>query len=233
MNNEFIPGDIIYLNHGANWIVNPGGEYIMLRRMVDLVRTPIIPGQQKIINQLGTVYAEVGRIRVNIVNKGSATAEVLQACESISVGDIAVPFDVKPAPPLKASATFDAFAPPTGKGDGRLVAAKDFGTLLRKGDIGYLDIGSKQGVAVGQYYRLYRPFEGSPYHDIYLRYRNALPDKVRGMQYNVHLTRKEMSAMPRDVIGEAVVLHVEGRSATILVTYASKSVMVGDYVELE
>lgn len=233
MKNEFVPGDVLYLNRGAKWVVNPGGEYIMLRRMADINKVQLFPGQQKILKELGTLYSEVGRIRVNIINDRSVTAEVLQACESISVGDIAVPFDVKPAPELKTSATFDRFAPPSGKGDGMIVASRDFGMILRKGDIGYMDIGAREGVAVGQHYRIYRPFQGSPYLDLYKRYRNSLPEKVYGMQLNVHLTPEQMRSLPRDVVGEAVVLHVEGRAATLLVTFSLRDIVVGDYVELE
>lgn len=233
MKNEFVPGDVLYLNRGTKWVVNPGGEYMMLRRMVDVNNVEIFPGQRKLLKELGTLYAEVGRIRVNIINDRSVTAQVLQACESISVGDIAIPFDVKPAPELRPSTTFDRFAPPSGKGDGMIVAAKDFGMILRKGDIGYMDIGSREGVTIGQYYRIYRPFQGSPYLDLYKRYRNNVPEKINGMLLNVRLTPEQMKGLPRDVVGEAVVLHVEGRSATLLVTFSVRDIVVGDYIELE
>jgi hypothetical protein len=231
--NEFTPGDVVYLNHGAGWIVNPNGEYIALRRMADVNPVEVFPGQRKLLQGLGTFYSEVGRVRVNIVNERNAIGQVTQACESIVIGDILVPFDLKPAPPLRASESFDRFAPPTGKANGTIVAAKDYGMILRAGDIGYMDIGAKEGVQVGQYYRVWRPFEGSKTLDLYRRYRNSYPEKLSGMRLNVHLTPEEVRTLPRDVIGEAVVLHVEGRTATILITHALDAIAVGDQVELE
>ncbi len=232
LRNEFIPGDVVFLSKGAANIVNPGGEYMVLRKMVDVDKQEIYPGQRRILEQLGTYYSEVGRIHVNILRPEHAIAEVRQACESIAVGDILVPFDVKPAPPLKASAGFDRFAPPSGKATGRIVAARDWTMLLRTGDIGYVDIGSKDGLQVGQYLRAYRPFTGS-YVDLYRRYENQYPSNIGGMKLSVPLSEAERKSLPRDVQGEVIVLHVEGRSATVMVTFAQKDIIVGDDVEVE
>ncbi|MCX6619193.1 MAG: hypothetical protein NTZ98_24240, partial [Acidobacteria bacterium] len=73
---QFVSGDIVYLNVGAGWIVNPGGEYAVLRRVQDMVRREVFPGQYLRLLQLGLMYQEVGRLRVNMVRPGSATATV-------------------------------------------------------------------------------------------------------------------------------------------------------------
>ncbi len=230
--NEFIPGDIVYLNRGAGWIVNPSGEYMVLRRTRDIQMQEIFPRQRMMMEQLGTVYKEVGRIKVNIVHELSATAQVLQACDSITVGDIVIPFNVKAAPPLKPSVGFDRFAPPTGKTGGTIVASKEFLITLRTGETAYLNIGSKDGVTVGQYYRVYRPFENSS-RDPVRRYAQLVPEKVMGLRLGKRLTLAEQAGLPRDVLGEMVILHVEGRSATALITFSLREIFVGDQVELE
>lgn len=230
--NEFVTGDVVYLNRGAGWVVNPGGEYMIIRPMMDTNRQEIFPGQMKMVNQLGTTYAEVGRVRADIVHEKSVNATVLETCESISVGDIAIPWNVKPTPELKASTTFDRFAPPTGKTGGLIVAAKEFAMLLRSGDIGYVDVGAKDGVQVGQYFRVYRPFAGGNL-DLDRKYRNEYPEKMYGMRMTVHLSKEQQRSLPRDVLGEIIVLHVEDHTATIMVTFSLKDVFVGDQVELE
>ena len=178
------------------------------------------------------MYAEVGRIKVNIVHEQSATAQVLHACESISVGDIAVPFSVKAAPPLKPSAAFDPFAPPTGKVNGTIISGREFAQTFGLRDFAYLDIGSKEGVAVGQYFRVYRPFENSA-RDRFRPFYQQYPEKIMGQRFGLNLTLAEQRMLPRDVLGEMVIVHVEGRSATGIFTVVRSAIYVGDQVELE
>lgn len=227
----FTPGDILYLNHGAGWIVNPSGEYMVMRRVKDLVRQEAFVGQFAMLKELGTMYKEVGRIKVDIVHQQSATAHVLRACESISVGDFLIPFDVTQAPPLKVSATLDRFAPPTGKTLGTIVTGKDFVNTLAQRDVAFVDIGSKDGVAVGQYYRIYRPFSDT--RDYFNRYSQEYTVQAMGERVGVRLTPEQQKDLPRDVLGEMLILHVEEKTATALVTLILRPVRAGDYVELE
>src|SRR6266404_8204204 len=56
--------DTVFLSRGAGFIVNPGGEYILLREIVDpAYRSELFLGQNKMLKSMGTVYAEVGRLR--------------------------------------------------------------------------------------------------------------------------------------------------------------------------
>lgn len=232
MKNEFIPGDVVYLSRGSGWIVNPSGEYMVIRKVKDFVRHEPFRGQQKLLESLGTTYVEVGRIRVNIVHERSATAMVLHACESLMASDIAIPFNVKPAPPLKPSAGFDRFAPANGKTTGMLVTGKEFVSAIRAGEIAVLDIGARQGVAVGQYYRIFRPYSTYRREQAWRPMQEYL-EKAVGVRMGIRLTPDEIRALPREVIGELVITHVEGRSASALVTYTAREAYVGDFVELE
>jgi hypothetical protein len=229
---EYVPGSVVYLSRGAGWVVRPSGEYQVLRRMVDINRREIFPGQHQLVRELGTVYAEVGRLNIRLVHENVAIAEVTHACDSIRDGDVAIPFDVKHVPPILPSGAFDRFAPPSGRGDGRVAAAKEFGMILREGDIAYLDIGGREGVQVGQYYRAYRPFKGH-FLDFDRRYRHQIPEFIGGQRVGFNLTPRESRMLPRDVLGEFMIVHVEGRSATAVVTFAQRDILVGDFVELQ
>ncbi len=246
--NEFATGDIVYLSKGTGWIVNPGGEYIVYRPTRDVIRQEAFPGQKRMLKQLGTMYKQVGRIKINIVHRESVTATVLRACESISAGDFLIPFNVKAAVPLKPAAGFDRFAPASGRTVGTIVTGKEYASLIGTGHIVYLDIGSNHGVAIGQNYRIFRPFGNSDRRsthpdDLVQSFRGQAgghlltnpryPTHVMGQRMGLRLNRFEQRRLPRGVLGELVILHVEGRSATGLVSFSRREIFAGDQVELE
>ena len=177
---QFVPGDIVYLNVGAGWIVNPGGEYAVLRRVQDMVRREVFPGQYLRLLQLGLMYQEVGRLRVNMVRPGSATATVLHTCDAVSVGDVCIPFNTKQEPLIQTGRRLDMFAPPSGKTTGTIVAGKGFTMLLGQRDVVYLDIGGKEGVTLGQYYRVYRPFDRP--NDVFQKASTQYPTHIASLQ---------------------------------------------------
>ena len=228
---QFVSGDIVYLNVGAGWIVNPGGEYAVLRRVQDMVRREVFPGQYLRLLQLGLMYQEVGRLRVNMVRPGSATATVLHTCDAVSVGDVCIPFNTKQEPLIQTGRRLDMFAPPSGKTTGTIVAGKGFTMLLGQRDVVYLDIGGKEGVTLGQYYRVYRPFDRP--NDLFQKASMQYPTHIASLQVSPRLTPLQQKELPRDILGELVIIHVEGKSATGLITSIRRPIVVGDYVELQ
>ncbi len=85
-----------------------------------------------------------------------STAEVESSCDYIQRGDIVLPFQERPAPPLKQdSQMVDPFAPASGK-TGMIVASKYFGQASGTNSIVYVNIGASQGVRVGSYLRVFR-----------------------------------------------------------------------------
>jgi hypothetical protein len=227
----FVTGDFVYLNHGVGWIVNPGGEYMVLRPVKDLIKQEAFRGQYQVLQGLGTMYQEMGRLRVNIVHERSATAVVLRACDPVQVGDVCIPFNVKDQPVLRPPAPLDPFAPFSGKTSGIIAAGKGFNSSMGQRDVVYLDIGGKQGVAVGQYYRIYRPFNDTsdPFHS----YSQQYPTHILSEQISADLTREQQNALPRDILGELVITWVEWKSATGLIINLRRPVYSGDRVELE
>ena len=221
--------DVIYLNRGAGFVVNPGGEYIMIRRVVDPVKRAVFDGQPEMIKKLGTVYAEVGRIKVTIVHQQTVTATVLNACQEIQPGDVAVPFNQRPMPQI-TDTNFDRFAPPSGKNEGMIITSKEFASVLGTNDVAYLNIGTKQGVAVGQTYRIFRPYAAVTMDPT--RRPNDYPTHMTGMRQLYHLTREQRMALPRDILGQMVILTVEGNTAVGLITMAGGDIYLGDMVEL-
>ena len=92
---------------------------------------------------------------VNVQPKVSI-AEVVFSCDYIQRGDMARPFEERPAPPFKEAAAFDHFAPVSGKPVGTVVSSFDYHQLLGRGDAMYVNVGAAKGVKVGDYMRVFR-----------------------------------------------------------------------------
>lgn len=222
--------DTIFLSRGAGNIVNPGGEYMVLRAATDPIPEEFFKGQKLMLRSLGTLYKEVGRIKVHIVHEKTATANVMSSCGEIQAGDIAIPFNQKPIPKFQA-AGFDRFAPPSGKNEGLIVTGKEFLNTLGTGDKVYLNIGASKGVEVGQSYRVYRTYLPNVKDPSMVR--EHIAEYVGSERMNYKLNDYQRRALPRDVIGELVILWVEGKTATGYITMATTEIYSGDQVELK
>jgi hypothetical protein len=72
-----------------------------------------------------------------------------------------MPFVEKPPVTFRVPEHFDRFAPPNGKLSGRIVLGKDFDSELGTGMKLYMNVGSNQGVKVGDYFRVVRTYAAS------------------------------------------------------------------------
>jgi len=225
-------GDTIFLSRGAGNIVNPGGEYMLLRASTDPERQEYFKGQREMLRTLGTLYKEVGRVKVHIVHEKTATANVMNSCGEIQAGDIAIPFNQKPVPKFQSTG-FDRFAPPSGKNEGMIVTGREFLNTLGTGDKVYLNIGTGKGVEVGQTYRVYRTFLPAVKDPSRMYASGYVPEYMGTERLNYKLTDLQKRALPRDVIGEIVILWVEGKSATGYITMATTEIYSGDQVEMK
>ena len=95
---------------------------------------------------------------------------------------------------------------------------KEYRKLLGTGHVVYFDVGQKQDVHVGDYFRITRHLDSS---NISLFNRGAY------RQY-----RPTFESV-RKVVGEAVILRVEANTSTALVTLSTEDIILGDGVELE
>lgn len=230
--NEYVERDVIYLNKGRQAISAPGGQYIVVRPVKDINPREFFPGQRQIISQLGTLYAEIGRIQVRVVHEASATAEILKTCESILAGDIAIPLPSRPAPPYRAEKMIDPFAPASGKATGVIVATKEFQSAFGEGNIVYLNIGQNQGAQVGSYLRIFRSYSAAK-QDAFQQAARNYPTELVGVPMGRKMTPAEESSLPRKVVGEIILLSVGEGSSTGIVTFTREEASPGDAVELE
>jgi hypothetical protein len=153
-------------------------------------------------------------------------------------GDILLPFKERPTPPLKSEANFDRFAPFSGKATAMVMIGKNFQVELGTNDVFFVNLGSQQGVRVGDYFRIFR-YTGTEHEVAYETKRAAFDnDKeatVYGRVYGFGSVPEKWKwdNTPREVIGEGIVLRTGTNSATVLTTFSLREFFVGDYVEIE
>ena len=225
----YADNNYVYLSKGASQGVKVGDEFQIMRPVKDTVFLyEWFHGQRAIQQAMGQQWADLGRVRVVVAGKDVATALVLRTCGYLQRGDYARPAAERPAPPLKMAKDFDRFAPPSGKSSGLVVSSKEYLNSVGQHDILYINLGSNQSTKVGDYVRFFR-YQGTRKEVIY---------QLRGMQDHIFEFGKtpkpyKPSDLPREVLGEGVVLRTSPTSSTILVMHCLREIFMGDRVEVE
>lgn len=220
-------GNLVFINKGAKQGVRVGDQFLVARPESDpQIQTPWIASQASLTSAMGTTYADLGRLRVASVQENTSTAEIVQSCDYIQRGDLVQPFTPRTAPQYKPEAKFDVLAPPSGKAKAMIVSTLRFGVAAATGSIVYVNLGDKQGVQVGSYFRVFR-YQGG-HHDTVYDY-----SKTAYMAYGFGAAPKAYNGteLPRDILGEGIVLRVGPNAATVMLTDSVREIYVGDIVD--
>jgi hypothetical protein len=233
--NTFQQGDYVYLNQGADQGVKIGDLFEVMRPVSDpwadkwfkLQPHQWFKWQSQLTRAMGTMYSDIGQVRVTRVQPKVSIAELKLTCDLMQRGDIVRPLTVRPAPAYHDT-QFDPFAPPSGKKTAMIVNTKSYGQIAGAGAIVFVNLGSAQGVQVGDYFRVFR-YQGTRNDAIYQVKDTAY--KVYG--YGSAPVAYQWDNLPRQVLGEGLVLRTGPNSATVLLTIAREEIYTGDYVEVE
>ena len=228
-------GDMVYINKGSDDGAKVGDEFSIIRAVSDPLQEEWTKWQFDILKRMGTLWADEGRVRLVEILPKTSVGVIDHMCDSIQRGDIAVPFTVQPEPALKPLGQFDRFATPDGKALAMVIAGKNFRNEFGLNDVVYVNLGNSQGVHVGDYFRIFR-YTGTEHETAYQTPRYAFDlqygrPEIYGFG-SVPL-KHDWSNSPREVLGEAVVLRTGKNSATILITFSTREIYSGDYVELQ
>lgn len=237
---KFEIGELVYLT-GTGY--QAGQLYSIVRELRDVNEYEIYGGMRKMLAAIGHPYGEIGRVRVlDTRNHNSAIAQVEFSCDPINPGDVAVPFVEKPPVAFHVPGHFDRFAPPNGKLTGRVVLGKDFDTILGSGMKLYLNVGSNQGVKVGDYFRVVRSYTATmndPVDSLSFKTGMSEDTQMHSPAYEANRFTKGKGAnihvgdLPRRAVGEVVVVGTTPTSASAMVVFALEDVFAGDTVELD
>jgi hypothetical protein len=231
----FDDGDYIYVNKGSNKGVKVGDEFSIVRPIKDTIEIDWTKWQSAILKKMGTVWEDEGRVKVVVARPDVSIAQIEHACDYIQRGDIVLPFVERPAPTIKSGDNFDRFAPANGKQLAMIITGKKFQQQTGVNDTVYVNLGSDQGVKVGDYFRVFR-YQGTEHETAYTTHRNAFDvEGIQGPTFGFGWAPKEYnwSNVPREDVGEGVVLRTGPNSSTVLITFSLREIFSGDYVEVE
>jgi hypothetical protein len=248
----FGEGDVLFVDAGAQGGVRAGQEFSVVRP-----RGRFRSKFSRKGGSLGVYTQEVGRLRVLRVRDRVSVVEVTLACSDLLVGDQLRPAQERVVPRARAETALDRFAEPSGGAAGRIVLARDGREVVSRDDVVFVDLGAEDGLKVGDYLTVFRPrghgtlvhygdeiaanarrgfeseeFRGGGFSNQTQRVKDVDGSKY-GQTVKTPSVRRHRPEVPRKVVGELVVLHVEGRTATAVVTRVAQEIHTGDAVEVQ
>ena len=236
---HFQRGDIVYLR-GTGYA--NGAEYEIVRALRDTNEYETFPGQRKLLKETGQPYEEVGRVKVIDIRSKAAIAQVEYSCDGVAPGDTAIPFAEKQTISFHGPVRFDRFLPASNKVSGRIVMGKDFDSQMGTGHKVYINLGSQQGVKIGDYFRAVRTYDADlkdPVDSLSFRAALAEDTQKKMASFDPQLFEKEngpvihVRDLPRRAVGEIVIIGLTDTTATGMIVFSMEDVHAGDGVELD
>lgn len=231
----FEDNDYVFISKGSSQGVKVGDEFFVIRPIEDATKQEWTKWQFTMMRKMGTVWEDEARVKVVDARADVSVAQVEHSCDYVQRGDVVVPFVQRAEPALKPEVKPDPFTPANGKPLAMVITSYKFVPGVGKNDFMYVNLGQAQGVKVGDYFRIFR-YTGSENEVAYLTPRFALDVEGEwGPTYGFGASPKKWNYnnVPRQVLGEGVVTRIGPNSSTVLVTFSSREIYAGDYVELE
>lgn len=251
--NSYAFGDYVYLSGGAQAGVRLGQEFTVVRPRGSFKTT--LSAKK---GSLGVFTQELGRLRVVKVEDKVSVAQVVQSCDFMLLGDLLKPADVRVSPPAQAeSASINRFTDPTGKQHGHIVLARDAREMVTRDEIVYIDLGAEDNLRAGDRLSVFRQaskgrivdypeevvptasggyesdvFKGGKFSNEAQRMKK-IDGNPRGTAMETPEIKHTRPQPPRKIVGELVVLNVQGRTATAVVTRVAQEIHTGDEVEVK
>lgn len=227
---KFTVREYVYLAGGGYTV---GTSYSIIRQVQDVNKYEIFPGQTKMLNSTGGMYADIAQVRVTYLEGETAVAMVDFACEPVVAGDVVVPLQQRPEVKFRhRTEPFMRFKPFGGGPSGRILMGRDFDQFMGTGQKVYVNIGAKDGVRPGDYLRItrnYDPKEMAPVDQMSMEVKG-----IEDTQKNpAKVPKSAMKKLPYHGVGELLVLNVTDSTATGMITLALEDVQPGDVVETE
>ncbi len=232
-------GDAIYL-HGSGF--EAGQKYTVIRELRDPNRFELFPGQFNALKAAGDPYEEVALVKVIDTRPRMAVARVEFGCDTVSPGDLVIPYVEKTTVAFHPPRRFDRYALANGQASGRIVMARDFDTELGNGGKVYINVGSNQGLKVGDFMRVERtagevlqnPVDSISFSATSYEMTQKNPPEVNPTLLDrSHGPVIHTAEMPRRGVGEIVIVGTTPTTATGMIVFSLEPVHLGDTVEVD
>jgi len=241
--------DFLYINMGTDKGVNVGDTFAVVRPRGE------VNSRWSNKTDLGYYVQELGMVEVVRVKSDHSVVRVKVSCDSIHVGDIVQLTAKRVSPIANVGRQLDQFADPSGKARGRILMSRDGAEMLGRDFIAYVDLGMDDNTQIGDRLTVYRPLgkgniTQTPQKEaVSARDESFQSDVYRGGKFSNQAQRRDGDKAEgrvvtsfeakqnrpelRKVVGEAVVLNVKERTATIVITKTAQEVHTGDWVEIQ
>jgi hypothetical protein len=254
---RYAQGDYVFINVGSQQGIKVGQDFAIVRPRGQLTSKFSVKK-----GWLGVYMQELGNLRVVDVKDRSSVAVITNSCETILLGDLLRQVNNRVSPPQREEVTLDRFADPSGKQRGRIVLARDGREMVSRNQIVYIDLGAEDNIKAGDYFTIYRPagtgnldrieneeiahsqmngfesdrYQGGKFSNQSQRtkdFTNTPGLFFKNEPVTTHEVRRHRPPVPRKIVGEMVILNVQTRTATAIITRVAQEVHTGDFVELQ
>lgn len=246
----FYQGDALYINSGSSSGVSVGDMFSVVRPKgrvhTDWTRK----------GSLGFLVQEIGAVEVKRVMQDVSVVEVKTSCSTLLLGDLLQPTQQRTSPMFKYRGDLDRFGPSSGKASGRIFMARDNAEVLGQHMIVYVDLGSEDGLQVGDVLTVFRSLgTGNIFRKVLRESVDAKEDgyesdRYEGGHFSNQTARKKgseaggavvtsenaKSRRPsnlRRIVGELMILNVKERTATAMIVKSTSEIHPGDEVEVK
>ena len=245
----YAQNDLLYINEGQDRGVRVGDVFSVVRPR------GTVKSKFSHKGDLGFYVQEVGSVEVLKVKANTSAVRVKWSCDNFLLGDLVHRREQRTSP-IVSGGVFDVFGDASGKPTGRIVMARDGAEALAKNFIAYVDLGAEDRVQVGDTLTIFRllekgnitlkpdreavsardyGFESDEYKGGKFSNQAARKsgDRATGQEVRTRDVRNERPDGMRKVVGEAVVLNVKERTATVKITRNAQEIHTGDWVEIK
>jgi hypothetical protein len=232
---QYMAGDTVFINKGSKQGITAGQQFSVIRPAIDPVEVDWTKWQTSIFQKMGTLWEDEGRITVVSVRPDVSLAKVSSSCNPMQRGDVILPLMDRPVPPPKPEFKFERYTLPNGKKLAMAVIGKRFSEEASSNDVVYVNLGSQQGMKVGDYFRFFRyTGQHNEAADSDPRFAFAI-DKNLGPTFGFGGVSKNHTWQntPRENVGEGVIIRTGPNSSTVMITYSYTPIFMGDYAEAE
>lgn len=246
---NYAQNDYLYVNMGRDKGVNVGDVFAVVRPRGE------VKSKWSSKNDLGFYVQEVGALEVVDVKPSVSVARVKVSCDTFLLGDLVQLVPARTSPKRQELPRLDRFADPSGKATGRVLMGRDNQEMLTRDQVAYVDLGADENVQVGDRLTIFRPLEKGNLFTLPQResvssrdygfssdaYKGGRFSNQSGRKSGEHAGGQEVTThrakqgrpFLRKVVGEAVVLNVKERTATVLITRTGQEIHTGDWVEVQ
>ncbi len=247
---NYAQNDFLYINMGRDKGVKVGDMFAVVRPR------GAVKSKWSKKADIGFYVQEVGALEVVDVKQTVAVTRVKASCDSFLLGDLVQLIEKRTSPTHEQRPPLDRFADSSGKASGRILMSRDGAEMLARDFIVYVDLGADDSVRVGDRLTIFRPLDkGNPmeshpgneevtsrdYGFQSLVYKGGkfsnqsgrkTGDKADGREETSSSAKSGRPAL-RKVVGEAIVLNVKEKTATVVIVRTGQEIHTGDWVEIQ